>query len=95
MANTSFSGNTASSGSPDEQTLPVLTVTLNAGNLNFSWSATEAGFGVQYITNLTPPLVWQTLAGTVTNSNGFFQQISSGTPGNSAYFRLYSTVLEP
>jgi hypothetical protein len=95
LADTSFSGNTASTGSPDEQTLPVLTVTLNAGNLNFSWSATEAGFRVQYITNLTQPFVWQTLAGAVTNSSGFFQQTSSGTPGNSAFFRLFSTFIEP
>ncbi len=88
MVNCAFSGNTASTSFNNAFAMPQLTLSNASGNLQFTWPTTEPGFSVQYTTNLLSPITWQALGTPITNQGTYYQQISSGAPGTSRFFRL-------
>ena len=89
LANNTFQNNSASTAAPDQFTeSDVLSFTTVAQKLQVSWPTNAIGFHVQYATNLTPPIVWQALSGSISNNGISFQQSLSTITNNPAFFRL-------
>jgi hypothetical protein len=88
LFNCTFTGNAGSTGSPDEFTVPTLSLAVVSGSLDLSWPTTGGGLHVQYTTNLSPPAVWQALGSMITTNGGLFHQPVPATLGKSAFFRL-------
>lgn len=68
--------------------MPVLSITPVTTGFALEWPTNFAGFHVQYTTNLTPPVAWQALAGTPTQSDHFFRQNVAQDEGAFVFFRL-------
>jgi hypothetical protein len=66
---------------------PALAIQLSGTNAVMAWSTNAFGFNLQYATNLSPPVVWNTLSTTpsVVNGQNVLTNMLSGT---LMYFRL-------
>ena len=66
---------------------PVLSL-ANAFGLALAWPTNAAAFHAQYSTNLTAPISWQRLGGSLTTNSGNLEQTIPPNLGPSAFFRL-------
>jgi hypothetical protein len=64
-----------------------LSIRLSGTNLTVSWPTSPVYYGLQYTTNLTPPVVWQAVTNAVIAVNGT-NQMSLNLPNAQTFFSL-------
>jgi hypothetical protein len=67
--------------------LPSLSLTASAGALNLTWPDWASDWELYSTTNLTPPVQWSPVTGTVTSNNGRFS-VSLPVDSQTRFFRL-------
>ncbi len=63
-----------------------------AGILTLAWPTNAAGYGLQYTTNLSPPVVWRPFLPTPAIINGQYIVTSLTMSGPQMFFRLATTI---
>ena len=66
---------------------PPLAISVSGANVVMAWSTNALGFNVQFTTNLSPPVVWNTNSTTPSIVNGK-NVLTNSLAGTRMYFRL-------
>ena len=67
----------------------ITSVTVSSGQVGLQWSGTtNQQFRIRWATNLNPPVIWNTFAGTNTSTNGVFQFVDTNAPLLMKFYQL-------
>jgi hypothetical protein len=66
---------------------PPLAISVSSTNAVMAWSTNALGYNLQYTTNLSPPVVWNTISATPAIVNGQ-KVLTNSLSGTLMYFRL-------